>query len=594
MNPRNTWLWIFAAAFLFAGIFAYNRFAPKKHTAPDRILPGLDAAAISSVEVIPANQRAIHAGRTNDSWQLTEPVFYSANGTNIDRLLAVLKQLAPLGRVSAQEMKSVHDTDAEFGFNPPQITLVLQPGDLHVQVGKRTAPGDGVFIKVVGVDGVFIADADLLRFIPRSADDWRETRLLDLSKLNFDRLAISIAGKSLELQRNATNQLWRMMPMDVRADGGRIQEALAKLDQLRAAQFITDDPKADLESYGLLAPDLSLAFKAGTNTVLLLAFGKSPTNDAAKIYARRNDEKSVVTVAKDLLEPLRAPPENFRDRYLFSPTGPLGAIEIHARENFTLVRTNAGWFVQPQNFPADTAVVNDFLTRLGGMQVAKFVKDVAVEQSLPDWGLAQPAYQIIMLATNAAGSGGATTAVGEMDFGTNRDDLVFARRTDERSIYGVKMEDFQSLPQTALQLRERRIWNFTERDIAGITVQQGGKTWQLNRRGTNQWSLAAGSQGMINEFALEETAHRLGELTADAWVQRGDQNRESFGFNPDDQRISITLTNGQKPGFELGGQAGMGSPYAEVTIDGEPWIFTFPPVLYQFVQLYLTMPAGAP
>ena len=33
---------------------------------------------------------------------------------------------------------------------------------------------------------------------------------------------------------------------------------------------------------------------------------------------------------------------------------------------------------------------------------------------------------------------------------------------------------------------------------------------------------------------------------------------------------------------------------AVVTLDGERWGFVFPPVLYQFVSAYLTIPANTP
>jgi hypothetical protein len=33
-------------------------------------------------------------------------------------------------------------------------------------VGNKTSPGDQVFLRVVGMDGAFVADADWLKFIP--------------------------------------------------------------------------------------------------------------------------------------------------------------------------------------------------------------------------------------------------------------------------------------------------------------------------------------------------------------------------------------------------------------------------------------------
>ena len=63
--------------------------------------------------------------------------------------------------------------------------------------------------------------------------------------------------------------------------------------------------------------------------------------------------------------------------------------------------------------------------------------------------------------------------------------------------------------------------------------------------GVNKWSLAAGSQGIINPPALEETTHRLGELTALGWVARNVTDPEkNFGLSPDNLEITVELKDG--------------------------------------------------
>jgi hypothetical protein len=431
--------------------------------------------------------------------------------------------------------------------------------------------------------------------VPRAANDWRETALANLGKLDFDRLSVTNSSKVFELARNPSNKLWRIVrPLDARADSPKIDKALQELCNLRVEQFVTDGPKIEFDSYGLQNPALTLAFARGTNTVLSLAFGKSPTNDSSRVFARRNAEQTVVTVATNLLEPLHASYETLRDTQLVSATGPLAAIEIRGQENFTLLRTNRTWFVVPQNFFADAGLVSDMLRSLSEIEV-KFYNDVVVAPELPALGLVPPSYQIILREAVTNASVITNVPAEEIDFGTNQADMVFAQRADEKFLYTVKQSDVDRLPKTALELRDRRIWHFTENDVARVTIEQHGKSLQLVRNGTNQWSIAVGSQGIVpNEFALEETVHRFGELKSDYWIQRGDQDRARFGFKPDGHRITFDLKDGKKLSVELGSFASIGSPYALVTQDDGPWVFTFPPVLYQFVQLYLTIPPGVP
>src|SRR5207249_9019277 len=122
-----------------------------------------------------------------------------------------------------------------------------------------------------------------------------------------------------ELQRDAAGKEWRMtQPMKARADNPKIEDLLQKLQNLRADKFVTDDPNADLASFGLQPAELELVVAQGTNNLLLLQFGKSPTNDASLVYARRRDQNSVVLVAKDQLNSWRADYKDFRDRFLIT------------------------------------------------------------------------------------------------------------------------------------------------------------------------------------------------------------------------------------------------------------------------------------
>src|SRR5882724_6379971 len=166
MNPKHTWLWVLVAAGLFTGIFLYQRFSPKPETGPFKLLPGLEISAVRSVEILPANQRSIRAELTNDVWQLTEPVGFPARAAAIGDLLKTLAEIVPTTRVNGQEVGNIRDANEKFGFNPPPITVILQPGDQHIQIGNKNGPGDQVFVKVIGRDGVAVINADVLKLIP--------------------------------------------------------------------------------------------------------------------------------------------------------------------------------------------------------------------------------------------------------------------------------------------------------------------------------------------------------------------------------------------------------------------------------------------
>ena len=165
-----------------------------------------------------------------------------------------------------------------------------------MKVGNKTAPGDQVYLRVVGVDGAFVADAGWLKLIPRSADEWRDTALVDAGQSGFDWIVLTndVEGVAIELRRDPTNHLWRMIrPLQARADTDHITDALQRLETAPVTQFITDDPKADLTAFGLQPADLDLWLGRGTNLVAAIHIGKSPTNDATQVYAKREGWNTV-------------------------------------------------------------------------------------------------------------------------------------------------------------------------------------------------------------------------------------------------------------------------------------------------------------
>ena len=221
-------------------IFFYQRHAGRNGSEPVRVLPNLKAAAVTSVQVRPGARAQIRADRTNGVWQLAEPVVYPAQAASIEKLLAELERLTPAPYITARELRDRPKADEDYGFSDPQASIVIEQPEhpAHLLIGARTPPGDQVFLQVVGVDGVYVVDADFLKYIPRTAEDWRDTTLIDLKGLTFDRLAVTNGAKVFELRRDATNKLWRMVyPLQARANSAKAEESLQLLQGVRIRQF---------------------------------------------------------------------------------------------------------------------------------------------------------------------------------------------------------------------------------------------------------------------------------------------------------------------------------------------------------------------
>jgi hypothetical protein len=600
MNTKSTWGWFVVAAILAAFIFIFQHYLQPAKSVTGAILPGLQPQTVTSIQITPAVPLEIHADRVNDSWLLSKPISYPAQPAAIEALLDALQKLTPVKRISAAELREHHITDTDFGFENPQFSIVIDAGSQRRQlnVGNMTAPGDQVYLRVIGVDGAFVADAGWLKLIPRSATDWRSTALADSGQNSIDSIVLTNGAIAIELHRDATNHLWRMTrPLQTRADNDRINDALQQLQAAHITQFITDDPKTDLTSFGLQPADLDLWLGSGTNFFTAIHAGKSLTNDAAQVYAQREGWNAVVATAGENFSPWQGSVNDFRDKHLLELTAPVVEIEVRGENNFSLQRdgTNA-WKIAGEKYPADAGSVQQFIKTLTGLRVADFVKDVATATNLASYGLVTPQQQIILRSA----IGDSNAVIAQLFFAVQTNG-IFVQRADENSIYSITPDDYNnllgdsSLYGAGWQFRDRQIWNFTPNDVAQITLHQDGKTRTMIHEGVNKWSLAAGSQGIISGKSIEDTTTVLGNLATVTWVGRNVTEPEKFGLNTNNLQISFEMKDGAKHSVDFGTEfPKWQTALASVTLDGERWVFLFPPGLYQFVLSYLTIPANVP
>ena len=590
MNSKHTLTWFVVAVALLVSIFVY-RFMQRSNVPESlQVLPGLHPYAVTSVDVSPNGASEISVLRTNDTWFLTQPVYYPAQGAAIQGLLDALQKLNAAIRITPEEERENHGANAAYGFDNPQVSLAIQSGDdrREILVGNKTAPGDQVFVRVVGLDGVFVTDVGWLKFIPQSNNDWRDPALVG-SENGCDTITLTNGAKIIQLACNPTNHLWQMIrPLTARANSDYITKALQQLQTARVSSFVTDSSNADLTTYALQPANLDLWLASGSNNLAAVHFGKESTNDPTQIYARRDGWDSVVTTPKDPLSPWYGVVNDFRDPYLFELTAPVAEIEMigpGTNHYFLQQQGNNTWTIPGETFPVGADNVQLLVQTLQSLRVSEFYKDVVTPADWTACGLAKPYRQIVVRSA----TGNTNAVIAQLMFGNVLSNECFVRRADENFIYAISPEDFGRLPDNPWQFRDRNIWNFSETNVTQITVSQKGKTWHIMHNGVNQWSLAAGSQGVITPPALEEVAHDLGMMSAYEWMARGVNNPVHYGLKPDNLSITVTLQNGQNLTVDFGSSNGE-TAIAAVTLQGERWVFVFQPALYQLVNSYLSAP----
>lgn len=567
-----------------------------------RLLPELVVSDVTALTLARGTNPAIRLERVQNGWEFRSPFPYPAQPVGVERLLTALMELRWQGHVTADELLAQTNALEAFGFVPPAVGIALQQGNqrFELRLGSPTVLGGQVYAQVAGQGGLYTVDGTALKTLPTSLNEWRDTALIRFAAHPFDRLQVRPITNGFEVVRSPSNHVWKMVrPLSTRANNARLDFLLEQLELTRVIEFVADDPRADIEAYGLEPPERELVFGLGTNEVLGLQIGRSPTNAPDQVYVRRLAHSNVVLVARASIAPWLSGFREFCDRRMmaFKPDD-VTRIQALADGPFAVERqTNGTWqIVAPYRAQADSVLVLEMLQNLAELEFVEFEREVTTD--FAPYGLAPPRRQYLLQTTVAqAGAAPTNQVLAQIDFGNATGFKYYARRSQDNAV--VTIVDNNRLPQAAFELRDRRIWNISTNQMVSLTVHQSGATRKLLRTGPMQWTTSSEDTGPLNPVSLEEAAYRLGQLRADRWVARGQDQLPQYGFDVTDHRVTVQV--GEERGLRnyevrfgrrtLSG----GSVYAAVDIEGVegPVIFECPRSIYEFVLGNLTVPTDA-
>jgi hypothetical protein len=595
-----------AALLAFILVFERNGGPADRTGAALKVFPSLTPAQVTKIEIVTA-QQTVRVERTNLVWKLTSPVVYPARSRQIEAFLEACAQAEARTSIDARDLRSQPRGLADYGLSPPVATVIFHLGNerRELRLGLPSPVGDSLYAQRAGDEGVLVVDASFVGQFPKYAHDWREPALVSLEGLSFNRVEVRSGGRGFEVTRDPLTQLWQITrpPPLKRADNAKLNLLVREMANWQIAQFVSDDPAADLQPFGLNPPQAELIVGQGTNDLVTVQFGASPTNAPQLVFARRLSHTNIVLAPRNWLDALTQPHEAFRDRRLlaFLPDS-VHQVAVQGASPFTLQRTtNGAWrALNDTNFVADPELVAAFLDSIYDLEIADFEKDVVTDADLAAFGLAPPVTQITLLGQLPANALAATNPVlGQILLGTGTSpNRVAVRRADESSVYGVPTSLIRRLPQSLVELRDRGLWNFTLEHVVSLTAARpGAPLRRLNRTPDGTWQFAADSYGSFEPLIVEEMVTRLGLARAERWVARGTDQPARFGVPEAGLRLELELRSAagtRRLTLEFGARTAGGNRYAVTEIDGQPMVFEFPGKLFDELLQFVFPPAPQP
>jgi len=581
---------IFAAGYLF--IFEFDRPEPSK-TIPDLVEP-FDPATVQGIQITYNGTNIIHVTRPAGRWTLEKPIQYPAIKEGPQALLNALLKLKPFS------YRDIPMDIEDFGFKPPRVLVALEEATgkkIELHLGDFTPLEDKIYARSPQKTGVFTLDRKFLDALPYTENFWRDRSLfhLDRSRLEINQIQVRSGPRDMILQQT-TNATWQVsLPAPIkRANNTRIKQMLVKIWNWNVVEFVTDDPKADLQRFGLQSPEAELVLSRGTNALATIQFGHSPTNQPGLVYARCLTHTNVVIIPKPWLEELRAPVWDFCDHHLVDSFDPgvdsLARIEVQSGEPFALQQsTNGLWKItQPVLMPADEQLVLNLLQQLRSLKAIEMEREVVGDFSA--FGLDKPSGQYTLRQR-----GGTNAVITQISFGLPADDTserIFARRHDEGTVYIVSAADRQNLPAYSYQLRARRFWQFNTKEVTKISLNRGEESMELIRNTKGQWASPKGLLPPEKHENISTALNALSRLKIAAWTAQGADKLATYDILQRKKTITLELQrNGKKitRKIQFGKQAPSLNFYAFATdpLEQEPVVFEFPLNTYNACEIIL-------
>ena len=216
----------------------------------DKTLVKFEQDKVDGLEMSSAGKTLQLARAGASDWNITKPVTMPGDYGNIDTLL---------GRLKTAAMKSVVTEEAtpadlkKYGFDKPEGTLTIATGGTHqtLVIGGKL-DDNTVYVRDGSKPLVATVDASFLKELQKGVDDYRRRDLFDFKGFNVDRVeftkdAQTVVFEKVKSKDRAPDKWRRVSPNPAEPNSTNMESLIAKVENLRAAEFLPSTTKTGLE-----------------------------------------------------------------------------------------------------------------------------------------------------------------------------------------------------------------------------------------------------------------------------------------------------------------------------------------------------------
>ena len=435
-----------------------------------------------------------------------------------------------------------------------------------------------LLVLTIGI-GAYVSLYELKQPSPEQAER-RAREVVRVPADSVARLAIELPQSKVSLQRLGSG--WRLAPRQVRANAARVERILRSLDPLSSEERLpsTADHPLDLKTFGLHPPVGSITLTArGAPATLLIG---DPTSVGRNRYVQLAGRPEIFVIEGHLFDEANQPLDEFRDRQLlqFDPSAATGLVVASAAASFTLTHQDAWDLVLPLRDRGDRAEISKLLSALRTMKIQRFVDDAPKVEQLATWGLDHPKAEVQLAHV------GEPPAAVTLFFGGPLADnaaLVYAKRSDEPSLYAVSASDIDALLRDPQGLRAKECFDLAPAAATQVEVVRNKVGWRIALV-EGRWR-ASGDNTALDEDRVGQFLGKLADVRLSGFVEDDPKDLARYGLAEPADILLVWTGRNEQPQRLLIGKTVEGSTNRYGRIEGRSAVVRLPDTVTELLTM---------
>lgn len=414
-----TGVWVYAREHGKPAVFVLSDGVLRETTRPvvdfrDRTILAFERREVTGVDIVTETD-TITVEPTGDKWRITRPVALAADAAEMNDLLEKLAT----AKVKDFVAEAPRSREA-YGLERPLRVNVHTGKDKDrasrtLLVGRVDADKKGVYAMRDGETSVLLLPEEIGKLVPRNVGAIRNRQLVEFERDRITRIDLESPKGAVTLVREKDR--WTITaPQALPADQVETGALLARLRELRAQGFLSDDASAISRYVPKASVKVTLTEQGGSATTVLLAPSPERRGGQPSAYAAVADKGPVVLVEAKALDDLGRSVNDLREHTLFSGVDPKDIKRVRVSvggQTAVLERSgDADWkLVEPTKGAAKAPRVDDVLYSVRALRWKDIVSPGGEEAA--KYGLDTPSMEVVLLK----GDGGelARLTVGKRD-----------------------------------------------------------------------------------------------------------------------------------------------------------------------------------